>query len=203
MRQSVYTLCIICISSALFAACVPKVTKSFPDKRNYVVDVERTSGPAEATIGDSLLVRPFTISPGYDSRQFVIRTGENEYETLYYDQFFARPERLFHAETKDWLAQSGLFVNILGNSSLVMAGHALEGSVVRVYGDFRDEKKAVLEMQFTLLRLSENGPEILMQRTYQTEQKIENENPKTLVAGWERGLASLLEELENELKEIQ
>ena len=82
------------------------------------------------------------------------------------------------------------------------ANHVLTGSIEGLYGDYRgDSPAAILEIDFMILG-SANELEILFHRKYREEVTFPKGSAAALVAGWNTGLARILQRLEDDLREI-
>ncbi|MBU0755380.1 MAG: hypothetical protein KJ645_09585, partial [Planctomycetes bacterium] len=77
----------------------------------------------------------------------------------------------------------------------------LQGIVNALYGDFQDPDfpKAVLEMQFILIRHLPNRPEILLQKDYRKSVDLEEATPEALAKGWSRAIAETMRDFEKAL----
>ena len=114
---------------------VPPVTVKYPPVKGAVVEI--TS---------------FNVSPGSDGKEFIYRTGELSYESDFYNQFFRPPGAMLTEVAGRWLNDTGLFQDVFGSVTQADANYFIEGNVVRLYGDFRSSPKAVMEIQFLLLK---------------------------------------------------
>jgi Protein of unknown function (DUF330). len=144
----------------------------------------------------------FKISPSFDGREFIYRTGDLGYESDFYNQFFRAPESLITEEVRKWLSQSGLFKYVVDSTSNVEPNYILEGNVNDLYGDFRTSNtpKAVLEIQFFLIDETSTNPEIIFQNNYRREVVLSVSSPEALVNGWNEALQQILTALEEDLK---
>jgi ABC-type uncharacterized transport system auxiliary subunit len=139
--------------------------------------------------------------PVYNSRGLVYRKGESEYESDFYHEFLIAPQDLISSQTRNWLAQSGLFKTVLEPGSLLEATHVLEGSVLALYGDLRGQNlpQAVLQIRFFLVANQGSKFQIVFTRDYRASQRAEEKTADALVAAWDRCLAQILSELEKDL----
>lgn len=198
MIRALYTTLILCCAVLLTVGCF-SVKKEFPEKREFLIDVAR-DGEARAAANEAILVvRPFRISPAYQEQMFVYRMDVGEYETDFYNIFMVSPEAIIAQEAEEWLGKAGIFKNVVDSSSLVEPTHALEGSIVRIYGDFSETPKAVMEIQIALVAL-EGKPGIIMHKTYISEKPIDSDQPQDLIAGYEIALKDILMRAEEDLQ---
>ncbi|MCZ6690568.1 MAG: ABC-type transport auxiliary lipoprotein family protein [Planctomycetota bacterium] len=185
---------------ALVTGCV-SLERAYPEKKLYSLEASRTTRVSPKGARSVLRVNDFQISPGYEKREFVYRVGDNRYESDFYRLFFTPPSRMVTSSVRDWLANSGLFGNVVGSGSLMESDYVLEGSVQAMYGDYRGgQPKAVLKVQTLLLREGERGPVVVRQKNFEEAIPIGEEGGDRLVKGWNTGLKNILKSLEGELK---
>lgn len=202
MRTSI-PLLIIATTACMFTGCI-RLEQEYPDKRHYLIDVEHPPQTVSRTIAATLKVRKFRVSPRYENREFVYRQRDLQYEAAYYHNFFIAPPAMLTEETIQWLADSGLFQQVVDSSSHLASDYILEGRVPALYGDFRDNKdpKAVLEIQFFLLDETAARSEVVFQKNIRRAVSIEKATPQALVNGWNQAMREILIELEQHLAEL-
>jgi len=197
------------IYSVLFAAlgfiagCV-SLEKSFPDKRYFVLEANRSEGAANVKAGGVLLVSSLRVSPRYEGRSFVYRRGDASFESDFYHQFLVSPGALLTEEVRRALAQAQVAQYVIGTASQLEPTHYLEGSIDALYGDFRDVNmpKAVLEMEFFLSKESPTKAEIVTRKRYVKSMAVNGRSPEALVKGWNDALNEILAALIADLKAV-
>ncbi len=167
---------------------VPPVTVKYPPVKGAVVEISR-----------------FNISPGSDGKEFIYRTGDLSYESDFYNQFFRPPGAMLTEVTGRWLNDAGLFQDVFGSVTQADANYFIEGNVVRLYGDFRSAPKAVLEIQFLLLKYTtdssyDDNTKIVMAKNYSFEAPIASPTAKDLMKGWNTALGEVLNAFLADLK---
>lgn len=187
----------------LLAGCL-NVEKSFPEKRYFILDVPRHGNLHLRGEGVVLRVRKFHVSPRYRGKGFVYRKGDLSYESDFYNRFFILPSSLITEEVSQWLASSGLFQNVVSTTSQLETTHVLEGVVNALYGDYSRQSpaRAVLEIQFFLIKDVSARSEIVFQKKYRKEVVIEESSPESLVKGWNKALRQILTDLEENLRQV-
>ena len=82
--------------------------------------------------------------------------------------------------------------------------YSLEGQVLALYGDFRDERapKAVMEMEFLLVRHPFEHPIVVLQKRYDESVQLKAGSPEVLVMGWKEALLRILYAFQEDLKGI-
>jgi len=188
---------------SLLAGCL-NIEKSFPEKRHFILDVPRHGNPHLRGDGVVLRVRKFVVSPRYREKGLVYRKGELSYESDFYNRFFILPSSLITEEVSQWLASSGLFQHVVSAASHLETTHVLEGAVNALFGDYSGKRspKAVLEIQFFLIRDISARSKIVFQKIYRKEVVIEEGSPDLLVKGWNEALRQILTDLEEDLGRV-
>ncbi len=205
MRQTIS----FCLSAGLLAllpllaGCL-NVEKSFPKKHYFILDVPRHGNSHLRGEEVVLRVRKFHVSPRYREKGLVYRRGDLSYESDFYNQFFISPSSLITEEVSQWLASSGLFQHVVSAASHLETTHVLEGVVNVLFGDYSGQRspKAVLEIQFFLIKDISARSKIAFQKIYRKEVVIEEGSPELLVKGWNEALRQILTDLEEDLRRI-
>jgi cholesterol transport system auxiliary component len=199
------TLCPRCVSvpallllALLGSGCLGRRSYS---KHQFVLAAARPAQPPGQTRNIVVAVRAFTVDPTYDSRGLLYRKGESEYQSDFYHEFLIAPQALITSQTRNWLAQSGLFQTVLEPGSLLDATHVLEGSVLALYGDLRgqDLPQAVLQIRFFLIATQDSKFQVVFTRDYRASCPAREKTADALVAAQDQCLAQILTELEKDL----
>ena len=146
-------LCLVpAACSLVLSGCARPVSAN---SRFYMLQAPRPAAPAVREGKAVLAVPRFTIDAAYANRGLVYRLDEHRYESDAYNEFLVSPTVMITERTRDWLAQSGLFAQVLGSGSGAEPTHRMEANIAAIYGDFRDKRapKAVMEIRFFLLRI--------------------------------------------------
>jgi uncharacterized lipoprotein YmbA len=168
----------------------------------YVVRPER-SGPAAEPLGaGAVRVGRVRMAPFVERTAFVYRTGERRFEADFYHHFSALPGVLVQEALVDWLGRSGLFAEVSQEGPLDSARWALEARVTALYADVRDPAgpRAVVETEVFVLETGPAAREARLRERYRAEIPSSAE-PAALAEAWTRGLAQILGELEDDLRE--
>ena len=197
-----------CPSSLLWLAAVAllvspgcSLKKAYQAKSTFALEATRSQPPNRPPSAAVLRVRPFTAVAPFDERVFHYRVEDVRFESDFYNEFVFTPRTLIGDQTRLWLQKARLFGAVLEPASRAEATHSLEGSVTALYADFRDgtAPKAVMEIRFLLLRDSSAAQEIVLDKSYRQEVRLENRQPATLATGWSIGLKQVLTALEQDL----
>ncbi len=182
------------------AGCVD-LKAAYPERRFFTIEATR-SGPERT--GDSkmvLRVRRLSSSKMCDGTELVTRTGDAVYESDFYNVLFMTPAQQVGEQTQRWLTSSKICAHVVGAGSSIPETHTLEGNLVSLHGDYRrpEAPKAVLEIQFLLVRVVTDPPAAIFEKTYRQEIPIPAGEPGLLVKGWSDGLRKILDALEEDL----
>jgi cholesterol transport system auxiliary component len=207
---------IACI--AVVGGCTPSSTY---DKETFLLDASRPAGlessesPAvsdeansklktqDSKLAETLSVQRFSVDAAFAERNLVYRLDEFKYEPDYYREFLVTPSAMITEETRQWLANSGLFSEVLPRGSRLQAAYSLEGSVTALYGDFRDEAApvAVMEIRYFLLRRETAGQTVVFTRTYRATRPIPIRTPEALIDALSKDLTEILTRFEADLRQ--
>ena len=180
------------------------LTGEYPDKRFYVLEARRSGDPNTPAQGAVLEVRRFKVGRRYQGNEFVYRMKGTNYQSDFYNQFFAAPYSMLAEESRRWLADAAIFEHVVPSTSVVDPTHLLEATVNAVYGDYREKEKpkAVMEIQFFLVDDRTNPPTIVFRKDYRLAQDLKDDSAEALVLGWNQTLRKILRDLESDLSKL-
>jgi cholesterol transport system auxiliary component len=173
-------------------------------KNYYLVQAQRTASPSAQPSQKTLKVAPFVIGTGFQSKGFVYYLGEQKYETDFYNEYFFPPAQIVAEQTEQWLGDSGLFEQVLPNSSLMDVSHVLEGNVRQIYYDVQreDDVQAVLDVTFYLLsREGRRISTVELSKNYRVTEMLGIRDQQQAANAMSRCLTKVLEKLEQDLKQ--
>lgn len=200
IRRILYFCSFILVLVVIYGC--PSINKTYPERTFFLFELT-TPDQVSQVKGTSVDVNRFTISPRSQGREFIYRTSDLEFKNDFYNQFFRPPDNIVTEAVRDWINQSGLFEDVLTPASQALPEYVIEGNIIDLYGDYRDESaaKAVMRIQLFLLRLSEDGsnPTILLSTTYDSVQSIGTASPNALMQGWNLALEDILSEFLTDL----
>lgn len=180
-----------------FTAGCSGLSKSYPERSFYMFDVPPVAVRYPRVQGATVQVSRFNVSPGSEGKEFIYRRGELSYESDFYNQFFRPPGAMLTEVTGRWLDDAGLFEDVFGSVTQADANYFIEANVTRLYGDFRTSPKAVMEIQFLLLKYSadssyEDNTKIVFGKSYSFEIPIASTAAGDLMRGWNTALGEIL-----------
>jgi ABC-type uncharacterized transport system auxiliary subunit len=201
------SLCVVVfVELVLLTGCVRSsyVTSYAQQKQTFVLDVSRPSESSFHKNGAALRIRSLRVSPPYEGRRFVYRTGDLSYESDYYNGFLLPPRSLITEEVRQWLVGSGLFRLVANFAGYEGRTYVLEGAVTALYGDYSRgiQPKAALEIEFSLTEDVSGHLKIVFQKQYRREVPLRGMEPEDLVKGWNEALTYILTDFEMDLTGI-
>jgi ABC-type uncharacterized transport system auxiliary subunit len=165
------------------------------------------ASPAPSTLttnrGEGVLaLRSCAVSPLFESRAFVYRTGGEAYEQDPYAGFMVSPNNALAIPIRGYLRDAGVFRDVVEPGSLVQPDRLLEVYVSELYGDLRTPGKpaAVLAAQFVFFRSgSGTSPAVFLDKTYSRRIPLKENTAVSVVAGWNQALAEIMAEVATDL----
>jgi cholesterol transport system auxiliary component len=204
-HNSLFSLSIaIIVSSLLLSGCTGLKSEAV-EKQYFTLSAVRLEKASPPENGAALRMHKLRVSPQYRGKALVYRTGEFSFKSDFYNEFFVPPESQITRNVREWLKRSGVFRHVVDPKSRVESEYTLEGLVLPLYGDYRDTRnpKAVMGIEFFLMKEASSLSEITFQKKYYKEIPIKKISPEELVRGWNRVLEQILKELEGDLKQVK
>lgn len=170
-------------------------------KDTFLLDVVREDSASQKTSAGIVAVLPFSIAPAFEGRGVVLRIGENQYESDFYNEYFISPSQMIADQTRHWMSESGLFAQVLLPASSVPPTHVLEGHISKMFLDMRDSEKprAELEVTFFLVELQKRNRVIQFRNTYAASHRLQNSSRRDYIAAQGQCLQDILGNLERDL----
>jgi len=181
------------------------LSKSYPERSFYMFEVPPVTVKYPPVKGAVVEVSRFNVSPGSEGKEFIYRTGDVSFESDFYNQFFRPPGAMLTEITIRWLESTGLFQDVLSTVTQAGANYFIEANVVQLYGDYRSSPKAVMQIQFLLLKYTtdssyNDNTEIVFAKSYKSEIPIASQTPNDLMMGWNTALGEILNAFLEDLK---
>ncbi|MGE5296340.1 MAG: ABC-type transport auxiliary lipoprotein family protein [Solirubrobacterales bacterium] len=197
-RLDVLCLGLLCVGLAA-GGCATGTSR---ERRQFILEAVRPGEPLQSVFSGSLEVHRFSVDAAFVTRNLVYRLGEFEYEVDYYRQFLVSPGAMITEQTRQWLADSGLFAQVLPTGSRVMPSYTLEGNVTALYGDFTNASSpaAVMEIRFFLLDNARNEEKVVFARDYRVSTPMPDKTAEVLMDTMNKSLATILGRLEADLQ---
>ena len=202
-RLLVWFTWVVPLTLLVLSGCV-SLAKSFPDKHYYALDVTRQGEPGVPVSGAVLDVRGLFVSPRFEGKELVYRTGDTRYESDFYNAWFVSPSAMLTQQVQNWLRNARLFEHVVATPSYLDATHILEGTVTALYGDYRQQEghKAVVGMHIVLIEDNSTRRAIVFQRDYHQVVELTETSPDGLTRGWNQALQQIFMALEEDLRGV-
>ncbi|XDD54904.1 hypothetical protein AB3N62_03615 [Leptospira sp. WS4.C2] len=176
------------------------VSKTFPEKRFFLIETGETKQLFSVAKSRTFIVRKVFISQRFEGKEFVYRKDNAVYESDFYNAFFIPPAHNFKEEFVRSLLKSGNFEWDASLHTRVNVTHFIELNLTHMYGDFRTkEPKAVIEFEVVVYEDKDFISTPVFRKTYRQIQPIEKKDPEALVLGWNIGLTNTFNELNADL----
>jgi len=174
--------------------------KSF-NQRTFVLEANRSQPPQKNSKEITLSVESFTTDTAYSTKNLIYRKGQLEYETDFYNRLLIRPDDMITEKTRAWLSESGLFKLVLEPGTYTKATHILEGNIIAMYGDFREESspKARMKIRFFLVKMSDIS--VVFTNTYEATSEFKDRTAESLIEAFGVCLTNILSDLEKTLQQ--
>ncbi len=180
------------------SGCV-KLSKPYPVKQYFVIEANRTLQHGEASPKATIRIKDPEISPLFSTKSFVYKTGELEFTTDFYNEFFIMPDRMIKSQTVEWLGKSGIFRRISPDPG-ERTDYLLESSIVNLYMDRTvSPSRAVLETSFFLVSGKGGGDEIIWHGNRKEETQVKDNSPPAMAEAFSKSLENTLAYLEKNL----
>lgn len=190
---------------AICWSCVSCISTSYPRRAQYILNINtKALKPIYKTTPAKILtINNVTIVSQFSGISFVYRTSDINYTKDYYHIFFNSPAQQIEQLLVKYLQTTNLFNYVSDDINLTAPTYKLQARVLELYADYRasNNPKAVITIRFTLLH-SGKARHILMHRTFSEAIPLQAKDSKSLVKAWNVGLAKILSQLTNSLKNI-
>jgi len=153
-----------------------------------------------------LAVRVVEVSPLFEGRDFVYRTGADRYEVDPYAGFLVSPSHTLAIALRGGLRDAGAFKDVAEPESQLGADIALEVHVTELYGDFRKpgQLAAVLSMRMLFFEAgSGKARQPFLEKQYARRVPLPQNTAAALVAGWDQALGNILAEVASDFAAVQ
>lgn len=166
----------------------------------YALVVQRSGAPRPRT-STMLEILPFRVDPAFQGSGLVQRLGPTEYREDYYHQFIAPAADMVTAATRNWLADSGLFEQVVNGQRFSAEAFMLSADIIAMHGDRRQTSTPTVVMAMRVIvsnrRLQKETT--LYTKKYEVCRPWNPDTPEGLVQGLDSCLVAILEALEEDL----
>lgn len=191
-----------CLALVLSGIVVGGCSQSTAVQEYYILGAARKSAPVAAPNDATLDVRRLSVDSAFAKKDLIYRLGEFQYEPDFYRAFLISPGAMITEQTRRWLADSGLFKQVLSSSSQTAPTYTLEGTVAALYGDFRDEAApvAVMEIRYFLVEHKTSDGVVVFSQFYRAANPVLIRTVQALMDALGKDLTEILTRLEADLQ---
>ena len=192
-------LALLVTAAVLGAGCANVLERKPPEKQRFVLAPGRPD-PVSGPRAGVLRVGVVRVSPPFQNRGFVRRTGEKTFANDFYNEFAAPPGTLLRDLLVEWLRDGTHFATVVRGSE-APPDWLLEVDLESLYQDLRDPAAPQVTIAFAARLLAANAASasIALDERYATTETAADASPVAIVAAWNRALARLLAELSSDL----
>lgn len=197
-KRPIAAVLLLVVASGSFAGGCFR--RQFPERRQYVLQVER-DGPPRAASTVVIKVGRVRAEPQYERKGFVYRTGEATYADDFYNAFYVSPAQMVRSTLQHWIAASQLFATVAEVDSLVSADWLLESRLLEFYVDKRSPKaeQTVVRLAITLVDALSSPPRPIHEATYEEAASVSGRGGQRYVDAWSEALSKIFGRLEADL----
>ncbi len=191
----------LALALLLASGCFGGLQRTPPEKQRFMLQAVVETSPAPDASTSVLRVARVRVSPVFDNKGFVYRTGPSTFETDFYNEFFSPPGVLVREALLGWLDATRAFAAVARGSS-AEADWVLETDVDQLFADQRESgpPKACLEIAFRLI--DARTRKIAFETRYPAGETATDDSPGALVDAWNRGLGSVLSGLVRDVRPL-
>ncbi len=198
---------LVLLAAGLAAFTLGCLSRSQPEKERHVLALQRpvqVGAPGEPLPPgeDVLKVRRLRVSPLFERKGFVYRTGDTTFEDDFYREFYSAPGVVMVEATIRWFQASPAFASTVRDADSERPDWILRGDVQELYVDLRGQREAVIAAEFVLLDARERSRDVALRESYTARVPVSGKSGEAIADAWSRGLSSILTELEHDIHSL-
>lgn len=190
---------LIIIASIFLASCF---SVNYPNQTKYLLHVKMPKSHTAFHHGKILKIRTPAIAPQFENAVFVYRTSNIHYQKDFYNVFFVPPSQQIKEMLIQYLGNTSFISQAIDSASPINSRYYLHSKILTLYADYRNSThpKAVMAIQFTLLKYRQGKMYHLMHTTFSESYPLKQKDSESLVNGWSQDLQKILQRLSNRLR---
>ena len=183
------------------------LNRPYPEKSSYLPDVSFEVSNENKPLPFRIKVRNTRVTAPFEGKAFVYRLPEGQWETDFYNEWFAYPRDLVTENCIAALARSNKFAAVTSEDSLIDADYYLEGALIESYLDRRNPKQpeSVIKTRWVLIP---NKPGLMptldegeWKKVYEERQSLGQDTPNAYSEASALGLGNILNQLVSDLSQ--
>lgn len=183
-----------------FVIACGSVSKTYPEKKFYLIELDKLNSDEIPPKGTAFKIRRLSLSQKFEGKEFVYRRDNVNFESDFYHTFFISPSANLREEIAKGLLDQKIFEFDANQNARWEPTHFIEVSVSDLYGDFRNEPKAILNLEAFVYTETGLNVTLLLKKNYQKSISINKKEASDLVVGWNRALSEILKEMQQDLR---
>ena len=194
MRRLLYSFAILGLVSCSLPTSPPVAPTT------WLVAPDRNTAPRQARTDIWLKMGSVSVTPPFDGRSLVYRTGDQRYEKDFYNVYATIPAEMIGNAERQWMNKANIFSSTVGQSNSLFPYYYLQATVEEFYGDYRKQPEAVVSVEFFLSATSSGKTNPLIgANRYSKRVALKDNSPEALVLGLQEALAQILNDYEGQL----
>mgnify|MGYP000001588904 FL=1 len=166
----------------------------------WMVAPDRAAAPRQARTDIWLKMGSVSVTPPFDGKSLVYRTGDQRYEKDFYNVYATIPAEMIGNAERQWINKSNIFSSTVGQSNSLFPYYYLQATVEEFYGDYRKQPEAVVSVEFFLSATNSGKVNPLIgANRYSKRVALKDNSPEALVLGLQEALAQIFNEYEGQL----
>ncbi len=193
--MSQYARLLAVAATLLLAAC--SLQSVAPEKTVYQFSASRPAQAAAPTpLFGALRVNDFRADQVNRTASLVYRETDQRYVADPYRLFVAPPAILLTERTRNWLATSGLFRNVVPAGALLSTDTILDGELIELHVDVRDPKHPAAILTLRAWLVDAKGAALRPEWRFSQRIALNDASSASAAAGFDRAITAALADLE-------
>ncbi len=153
-------------------------------------------------------VNHISASPPFNSKMFIFKLKDANYQSDYYNRFLALPATQLQQIAMDRLKSSGNFSEVVGEGSSLIANYGVTFSLRELYIDSTQPSQitSVISIEAKVNKVSlGNSKSLLFDHTYRQRIPVANYTlgAQQAVLAWDKGIKAIFDQFNADWKQMQ
>ena len=178
------------------------LNRPYPKKSSYMPDLTFEETKVVTPLPYRIKIRNTRVSAPFEGKSFVYRLPDNQWENDFYNEWFAYPRDLMTESCISALEQSGRFLSVTSEDSLIESDYYLEGTLIESYLDRRKPNKphSVIKIRWALIvhhspLKTANSSENIWTKIYEERRELKSNQLQDYVESTAEGFRQILNQL--------
>ena len=191
------------MSAVTFCGCLSRPSLERQTFAFSAPDLPATNDPASGRVFG---IKTLRISPPFDGRSLIFRTGDFSYERDPYAEFLGLPSDGLTAAISEMLRVNGCNVAAGKLDGVIKPDTLLEINVSQLYGDIRKRGSpcAIVALQVVFVRATNGLPaNVVLQQSYSRRIPMRSATAAALMDGWNQALTGIFADVAAECRRLE